>query len=100
MPSWQGKLSDDDIGAVIAWIQSRWPEEIYQSWLAMEEKGAREAPRINPVPVARADPIFFAGRADYHSRHSGRGGCGKHEAIRGYGGGGTMCRRLRERGVG
>jgi len=23
---------------VIAWIQSRWPEEIYRSWLAMEEK--------------------------------------------------------------
>lgn len=38
MPSWEGKLSDDDIGAVIAWIQSRWPEEIYRSWLAMEEK--------------------------------------------------------------
>jgi mono/diheme cytochrome c family protein len=41
MPSWQGKLSDDDIGAVIAWIQSRWPEEIYQSWLAMDEKARK-----------------------------------------------------------
>lgn len=38
MPAWEGKLSDDDIAAVIAWIQSRWPEEIYRSWLAMEEK--------------------------------------------------------------
>ncbi|BAV34652.1 hypothetical protein SCL_2375 [Sulfuricaulis limicola] len=38
MPSWEGKLSDDDIAAVIAWIQSRWPEEIYRSWLALEEK--------------------------------------------------------------
>src|SRR3972149_7056199 len=38
MPSWEGKLSDDDIGAVIVWIQSRWPDEIYQSWLAMDEK--------------------------------------------------------------
>jgi mono/diheme cytochrome c family protein len=38
MPAWEGKLSDDDIGAVIAWIQSRWPEEIYRSWLAMEQK--------------------------------------------------------------
>ncbi|MHB1141687.1 MAG: c-type cytochrome [Sulfuricaulis sp.] len=38
MPSWEGKLSEDDIGAVIAWIHSRWPEEIYRSWLTMEEK--------------------------------------------------------------
>jgi mono/diheme cytochrome c family protein len=38
MPAWEGKLSDDDIAAVIAWIQSRWPEEIFRSWLAMEEK--------------------------------------------------------------
>jgi mono/diheme cytochrome c family protein len=38
MPAWEGKLSDDDIAAVIAWIHSRWPEEIYRSWLAMEEK--------------------------------------------------------------
>jgi mono/diheme cytochrome c family protein len=38
MPSWEGKLSEDDIGAVIAWIHSRWPEEVYRSWLAMEEK--------------------------------------------------------------
>ena len=38
MPAWEGKLSDDDVAAVIAWIQSRWPEEIYRSWLAMEEK--------------------------------------------------------------
>lgn len=38
MPSWEGKLGDDDIAAVIAWIQSQWPEEIYRSWLAMEQK--------------------------------------------------------------
>lgn len=38
MPAWEGKLSDNDIEAVIVWIQSRWPDEIYQSWLAMDEK--------------------------------------------------------------
>lgn len=42
MPAWEGKLSDGDIAAVIVWIQSRWPEEIYQSWLAMDEKARRE----------------------------------------------------------
>jgi mono/diheme cytochrome c family protein len=41
MPAWEGKLSDDDIAAVIAWIQSRWPEEIYRSWLAMDEKARK-----------------------------------------------------------
>jgi len=41
MPAWAGKLSDDDVAAVIAWIQSRWPEEIYQSWLAMDEKARK-----------------------------------------------------------
>ena len=38
MPAWEGKLGDDDIEAVIAWFQSRWPEEIYQSWQAMDRK--------------------------------------------------------------
>ncbi|MEW6330495.1 MAG: cytochrome c [Pseudomonadota bacterium] len=41
MPAWEGKLSDEDIDAVVAWLQSRWPEEIYRSWLAMEEKVRR-----------------------------------------------------------
>ena len=38
MPAWKATLTDDDIEAVLAWIQSRWPEEIYKSWLAIEEK--------------------------------------------------------------
>lgn len=38
MPAWQDKLSDQDIDAVIAWMQSIWPEEIYRAWLAMDEK--------------------------------------------------------------
>lgn len=38
MPAWKDKLTDDDIEVVIVWMQSRWPEEIYRSWLAMEEK--------------------------------------------------------------
>lgn len=38
MPAWGNKLSEDDIEAVIVWFQSRWPEEIYRNWLAMEQK--------------------------------------------------------------
>lgn len=43
MPAWEGKLSDDDIEAVIVWIQSRWPDEIYQSWFTMDEKARQGA---------------------------------------------------------
>ncbi len=35
MPAWGGKLSEAEIEAVIAWFQSRWPEEIRQTWLQM-----------------------------------------------------------------
>lgn len=33
MPAWADKLTDEEIVAVIAWFQSRWPPEIYQNWL-------------------------------------------------------------------
>ena len=41
MPAWKDKLSDEDIEAAIAWMQSVWPAEIYQAWLAMDEKSHR-----------------------------------------------------------
>ncbi len=41
MPAWKDKLADEDIEAVIAWMQSVWPAEIYQAWLAMDEKSRR-----------------------------------------------------------
>lgn len=41
MPAWKGKLSDSDIEAVIAWFQSRWPEEVYKNWTLIEEKARR-----------------------------------------------------------
>jgi len=41
MPAWKDKLSDRDIDAVIVWMQSLWPEEIYRAWLAMDEKSRR-----------------------------------------------------------
>lgn len=33
MPAWGEKLSDEEIIATIAWIQSKWPREIYQNWV-------------------------------------------------------------------
>jgi mono/diheme cytochrome c family protein len=38
MPAWENKLEDADIEAVIAWIQARWPEDVYKNWSLMDEK--------------------------------------------------------------
>jgi mono/diheme cytochrome c family protein len=38
MPGWAGTLSDADIEAVLAWVQSLWPAELYQNWKAMDDK--------------------------------------------------------------
>ena len=38
MPAWKDKLPDRDIDAVIAWMQSLWPEELYRAWYAMDQK--------------------------------------------------------------
>lgn len=32
MPAWGNKLNPQEVDAVIAWFQSRWPDEIYQAW--------------------------------------------------------------------
>lgn len=41
MPAWNGKLSDQDIEAVIVWFQSHWPDELYQNWQVMDEKARK-----------------------------------------------------------
>lgn len=32
MPAWQGKLTDPEVEATIAWFQSLWPDEGYRIW--------------------------------------------------------------------
>ena len=32
MPAFRGKLSDQDVLAVIAYFQSKWPDEVYKVW--------------------------------------------------------------------
>ena len=32
MPAWEGKLSDKEIDAVIAWFQNKWPDPLYAAW--------------------------------------------------------------------
>lgn len=41
MPAWKDKLSDADIEAIIDWIVTRWPEEVYTAWLEIERKSTR-----------------------------------------------------------
>jgi len=43
MPPWKGKLSDEDIDAVIAWFQSQWPDEVYEAWEGIEARARRRA---------------------------------------------------------
>lgn len=38
MPAWKQRLDDDEIRAVILWLQSLWPYEIYEAWWRMEKK--------------------------------------------------------------
>ena len=39
MPAWQGKLTGDEIDAVISWFQSLWPDQVYAEWYEMQERG-------------------------------------------------------------
>ncbi|OPX55386.1 Cytochrome C oxidase, cbb3-type, subunit III [Oceanospirillum multiglobuliferum] len=32
MPAWGEKVNAQEVDALIAWFQSRWPDEIYQAW--------------------------------------------------------------------
>ena len=35
MPPWKDKLTDDEIFEIIIWLTSLWPDEIYQTWLKL-----------------------------------------------------------------
>jgi len=32
MPSWEGKLSDNEIKSIISWIQTLWPDDVFKQW--------------------------------------------------------------------
>lgn len=38
MPAWGDKLSDEDIGAIISWFQSKWPDQVYAAWERMDRQ--------------------------------------------------------------
>jgi mono/diheme cytochrome c family protein len=39
MPGWKGKLDDQQIVASIAWVQSGWPQPVYDAWFEMQQRG-------------------------------------------------------------
>lgn len=32
MPPWRDKLTDEQIRDILAWLQAKWPDEIYAAW--------------------------------------------------------------------
>jgi mono/diheme cytochrome c family protein len=42
MPAWGDELSDDDIDAIIAWFQSRWPDQVYAAWYRRNQSREQE----------------------------------------------------------
>lgn len=38
MPAWKDKLSEEEVIDVIAWFQSKWSDEVYQTWVKNFEK--------------------------------------------------------------
>ncbi|MDX1430846.1 MAG: cytochrome c [Gammaproteobacteria bacterium] len=41
MPGWAGTITANDAASVIAWFQSRWPDEIYAAWYRIELQARR-----------------------------------------------------------
>lgn len=39
MPAWKDKLTEKQIDAVIAWVQSVWPQPVYDAWFEMQQRG-------------------------------------------------------------
>jgi mono/diheme cytochrome c family protein len=32
MPGWKDKLSEAQVDDILAWLQAKWPDEVYQAW--------------------------------------------------------------------
>ncbi len=54
MPAFEGKLDAAEIDAVIAFFQSKWPDEIYQRWAG--RFGTSELPSLSDIAVAANEP--------------------------------------------
>jgi mono/diheme cytochrome c family protein len=43
MPAWKDKLDEDQIKAILAWVQSQWPQELYTAWSRMNQQAIEKA---------------------------------------------------------
>ena len=41
MPGFADQLTERDIDAILAWVQSRWSEEIYERWLEISRRSSK-----------------------------------------------------------
>ncbi|ABI56751.1 hypothetical protein Mlg_1402 [Alkalilimnicola ehrlichii MLHE-1] len=56
MPPWRAVLSDDEVTAVIAYLQHWWPEEIYQAWQRYDARFREAGVDLGEEPVPQAHP--------------------------------------------
>ena len=40
MPAWGAVLDDGEVDAILAWLQSRWPERVYNAWRDIDARAA------------------------------------------------------------
>ncbi|MFV1975752.1 MAG: c-type cytochrome [Candidatus Scalindua sp.] len=45
MPAWKDKLTDTEIDQILAWIQSRWPDDIYLAWRKTDDLAKASKPK-------------------------------------------------------
>lgn len=38
MPPWSSTLNDQEIAAIIDWMQSLWPQEVYAAWYGIDQR--------------------------------------------------------------
>jgi len=55
MPAFEGILGAEDIDSVIAFFQSKWPDDLYQRWSGRFE--ASDLPSLNDIVVAANKPL-------------------------------------------
>lgn len=42
MPAWKGKLSEQEMQDVVAYIKSLWPDEVYRLWWKLEQQSLED----------------------------------------------------------
>ena len=55
MPAFEGVLNAEEIDSVIAFFQSKWPDDIYQRWAGRFESS--DLPSLNDIVVAAKNPL-------------------------------------------